>query len=136
MSHIISLCPAMLLSNFNIHSKTNSKRTFIIIDFNKFVCNDMKKFYLISLWKLLFHILTLVINVLVIQKSNTLICSNEHSIIQFYTYFIFGSWNYKSWHKQVPINIFKCINFKNKYITATFLNTRDINLSRLDTGLR
>lgn len=51
--HTSKLCPTTLLSNFNIHSKTTCKRTFIIRDFNKFVCNYMKKFYLISLWKLI-----------------------------------------------------------------------------------
>lgn len=87
--HTSKLCPPMLLSDLNIHRKTNSKRIFIISDFNKSVM--IWKFYLISLWKLLFYILTSVINILVIQKSNMVICWNEHSIIKFYTCFIFWS---------------------------------------------
>ena len=35
--HTSKLCPPMFLSDFNIHRKTNSKRIFIISDFNKSV---------------------------------------------------------------------------------------------------
>ena len=35
--HTSKLCPPMLLSDFNSHRKTNSKRIFIISDFNKSV---------------------------------------------------------------------------------------------------
>ena len=164
--HTSKLCPPMFLSGFNIHRKTNSKRIFIISDFNKSVmilksfiwflatsCKELTHWkrlqyweglgarregddrewdgWMASLtqwtwvwvnsgswwwtgrpgvlrfmgsqrvghdwatdliwWKLLFYILTSVINVLVIQKSNMVICWNEHSIIKIYTCFIVWS---------------------------------------------
>lgn len=42
------------------------KRVFIISDFNKFVCDDLKYFNFIYLLKLFLEILILVINVLMI----------------------------------------------------------------------
>lgn len=42
------------------------KRVFIISDFNKFVCDDLKYFNFIFLLKLFLEILILVINVLMI----------------------------------------------------------------------
>lgn len=81
MSHIKAVSCNVSFKTLTFTEKLSVKRAFIISDFSKFVCDDLKYFNFISSLKLLLEILISVINALMIQKCSMLIHSSEHSII-------------------------------------------------------